>query len=230
MKDFWSQIRISWRVVATGICTAGIIATTISAMAFKGSSVFYISLITRGSVFLLAPFADVVSKNRIRPRSILACSMSIVALVLMHLHKLNGSHARIPSELILILVIYILCYAIKLPLISTAKRSTTSLSFLVSEQTVAVVLFCSYTLAKHGMPRMIAAPPVGIGIFSQLTGIFGGAVLISPSEHTASVPLNRASSMIAALIASLLLGQSISAGQWAGFLILFLVVLVLVKR
>lgn len=67
-------------------------------------------------------------------------------------------------------------------------------------------------------------------LHSQLTGIYGGAVLIGRAEHTATVPLNRAASMLAGLIGSVLLGQHITRGQAAGFALLLLAVLILRKR
>jgi drug/metabolite transporter (DMT)-like permease len=228
-RGFWRLIRITPQVILSGCCTAGIIATTMAALAFKNTSVFKTALITRGSVLLLAPLSDLLSGNRITARGACASLLSASAIVLMHLHKLNGGAAEMPHELALVLCVYVLCYAVKLPLFSGPKRAGDA-GFLISEQTVAVAVYSLYTLTVHGAPRALALPPLAIGMCSQLTGIYGGAVLIGRAEHTATVPLNRAASMLAGLIGSVLLGQHITRGQAAGFALLLLAVLILRKR
>lgn len=226
----WGLIYLNRYTILSGACTAGIIGTTIAALAYKGVSVFKVSLITRGAVLLLAPISDYISKNRITRQAVIASALSAAALVLMHLHKFNGDDADMPADLAGILAVYVLCYGIKLPIFSAPKRTDTRNAFLVSEQTVAVSLYSLFTFIKYGVPQTLLPAPIVIGVFSQLTGIFGGAILISPREHTAAVPLNRAASMTAGFVGSVLLGQKIHNGQIAGFLLLLTAVMVLIPQ
>jgi hypothetical protein len=51
-------------------------------------------------------------------------------------------------------------------------------------------------------PARVVAAVVTIGILSQGTGIFGGLILLDKRENTFCVPVNRASSVLAGVVAS----------------------------
>ena len=51
---------------------------------------------------------------------------------------------------------------------------------------------------------------IAIGVMSQGTGIFGGLILLDKRENTFCVPVNRASSVLAGL------GASLALWLWAG--------------
>ena len=79
-----------------------------------------------------------------------------------------------------------------------------------------------------------------VGLLSQGTGIFGGLILLDKSKNTYSVPVNRASSVLAGLVASYLLVWTLGmrapgASEWWGALliiaaILFLTLPVIVEK
>jgi hypothetical protein len=217
LRGYWAHVRLTPAAIVSGICTAGIIGTTIAALRSGADTVFAVLLLMRGGVLLLAPLADVLTGYRIAPQSVAASVMAATGVVLCNLHK-HGQGATLKPAFLAILLLYIACYAVKLPIFSRAKRSPHPIRFLISEQTVAVALYTLYALGS-GI-KGFTAPAAGIGACSQLTGIYGGAVLLGRREHTATVPLNRAASMIAGLIATVALGQEVQAGQIVGFALL----------
>lgn len=76
--------RPQWFTFISGICTAGIIVTTILAYTFHGISIVFAMLLMRGGVLILAPIVDSIAKRRKRKiywPSWLAASLSFGALV-----------------------------------------------------------------------------------------------------------------------------------------------------
>ena len=59
---------------------------------------------------------------------------------------------------------------------------------------------------QKGFTDIWSEPVIGwviaVGLFSQGTGIFGGLILLDKRENTFCVPVNRASSILAGLVAS----------------------------
>ncbi len=54
-------------------------------------------------------------------------------------------------------------------------------------------------------PGEVIAIAAGIGLFSQFNGVFGGLILLYPSENSFAVPVNRCSSILAGVFATLAL-------------------------
>ena len=71
-----------------------------------------------------------------------------------------------------------------------------------------------------------------LGTFSQLVGIFGTLIFLDARENTFSVPVNRCSSILAGLVASLALallagGRFPSSGEVAGAALVVVAILFL---
>ena len=64
----------------SGICTAGIIATTTLAYTFSGVSIVFMMLLMRGGVLVIAPLVDFASRRKVRGFSWLALALSLSAL------------------------------------------------------------------------------------------------------------------------------------------------------
>ena len=54
-------------------------------------------------------------------------------------------------------------------------------------------------------PSEVILIAMGIGLFSQFNGVFGGLILLYPSENSFAVPVNRCSSILAGVVATLAL-------------------------
>lgn len=209
---------------SSGLCTAGIIATTTLAYTFKGVSIVFMILLMKGGVLTIAPVVDFISRRKVRWFSWVALLLSLSALFV----AFGGGDK---SSLALTTVagfdvaIYLFGYFVRLRFMSRLAKSddpNTTKRYFVEEQmtaTPAVVLFLAVlAIVNHGPMmhdvrlgftaflhngRLLTA--ILIGILSQGTGIFGGLILLDRRENTFCVPVNRASSVLAGVCASLAL-------------------------
>jgi drug/metabolite transporter (DMT)-like permease len=118
--------------------------------------------------------------------------------------------------------IYLLAYFIRLRIMSGAAKSSDANEnkrFFVEEQMVAtplvVIVLSLWALSgigsaapdlRAGFVDIWASPVILtvllVGVFSQGTGVFGGLILLDKRENTFCVPVNRASSILAGVVAS----------------------------
>lgn len=201
----------------SGLCSSAIILTTTLAYTFEGTSIVFMMLLLRGGVLLIAPVVDLVSGRNVRWFSWIALGLSIGALLLA-LDPRAGF--KLSSVAIVDVLIYLLAYFVRLRLMSKlAKRSDEdNLRYFAEEQMVSspAALLALAILALGSGPvseelrRGFTEIPFGpaamavviVGIFSQSNGVFGGLVLLDKRENSFAVPVNRASSILAGLIAT----------------------------
>jgi hypothetical protein len=211
-----------WTLLS-GLGTAVIVVTTTLAYTFRGVSIPLVMLFMRGGVLLLAPVIDLISKRHVRWFSWVALVMSFLALM----DAVFGKTSDLPFLLVINIVLYLAGYFVRLRFMSRLAKSNDKEQerrYFVEEQMVAapaavLMMFGKGPLAdiRHGFTGIWSSPAlpylVVMGIFSQGTGFFGGLVLLDASENTFCVPLNRASSILAGLIAatflSLMWGQAL---------------------
>lgn len=226
--------RVPWPgrwTALSGLCSSGIIATTTLAYAFDGVSIVFIMLLLRGGVLVMAPVVDAVSRRRVRWFSWVALALSILSLLVATLGG-NGS-----AEMTVIAALDVGCYLgfyfVRLSLMSHQAKSTdrdTNLRYFVEEQLVSVpALLVALGLGalllggdtgaqlRAGFTsfwdRPIVAHGLAIGVLSQGTGICGGLILLDTRENTFSIPVNRASSILAGVVSSALLAASLGGAR-----------------
>lgn len=242
-----------WTLLS-GLCSSGIIATTTLAYTFSGVSLVLVALIMRGGVLALAPLVDRLTGRRIRATSWVALGLSLAALVLA-LGTPNGD-GRMPLVAAIDLALYLACYFARLLAMSRQAKADhdVNLRYFVEEGLVsAPALLAAVALGAlwlggaagdqlaAGFTSFFARPgwPLGlaIGVLSQGTGIFGGLIFLDAREASFCVPVNRASSVLAVLLASLLLTAAYGTAaphpsEWlgAGILLAALAVLALPRR
>lgn len=238
----------------SGLCSSGIIATTTLAYTLSGVSLVLIALLMRGGVLVLAPLVDRLTGRRVRWFSWIALALSLCSLAAAMTS--SWGDARLPLVAAIDLACYLGCYFARLTLMSRQAKAdhATNLRYFVEEQLVsAPSLLVAVALGAllldgaagrellAGFTSFFARPlwPLGlaIGVMSQGTGIFGGLVFLDPRETSFCVPINRASSVLAVLAASLLLAFTFAApipraSEWigAGILLVALAVLTLAPR
>ena len=209
-----------WTLLS-GICTAGVIATTTLAYTFAGISIVFMMLLMRGGVLILAPIVDRLTGRSVRWYSTVGLVLSINALLVAFLED-KGAGFALTFIALADVVIYLGCYFVRLRFMSRlAKTDDFALRtrFFVEEQMVAtpvLVLFLG-TLAlidqgtfmhqlRIGFTDFLSSPLVIygilIGVCSQGTGVFGGLVLLDKRENTFAVPVNRCASVIAGVTAT----------------------------
>jgi len=204
----------------SGLCSAAIIGTTTLAYTLEGVSIVFMMLLMRGGVLVLAPVVDVLSRRRVRWPSWVALALSLAAVVVA-----SGTDARATLTLVAALDvgIYLVSYFIRLRAMSRLAKSedkALSIRYFVEEQMVAtpaLVIVVALVAVWGGagpaadiregfvgaFSRASLGQEVLVGLLSQGTGIFGGLILLDSRENAFSVPVNRASSVLAGVVATL---------------------------
>lgn len=203
----------------SGLCTAGIVATTTLAYTFEGVSIVFAMLLMRGGVLIIAPIVDTLTGRKSRWFSWAGLALSLSALVVAFAE--DGGFA-ISLLATIDIAIYLASYFVRLRFMSRLAKSDdddVTKRFFVEEQMVAtpVVLALLVVLTLVGPPDVreplrygfggllssSQAPLVAlVGVLSQFTGIFGGLILLDRRENTYCVPVNRSSSILAGVVAS----------------------------
>ncbi len=214
----------------SGLCTAAIIGTTTLAYTFDGTSIVFMMLLMRGGVLVIAPIVDAVSKRKVRWFSWVALALSLGALLVA---VWGRADARLTLVAGLDVFVYLAAYFIRLRFMSRMAKSKDpkdSRRFFVEEQMVATpaIVLVLVVLAVWGQgPGMLALrsgftevvsgawfwPVAIIGVLSQLTGVFGAFILLDNRENSFCVPVNRASSIIAGVVAGFAL-WALGQGGW----------------
>lgn len=207
----------------SGLGTATVIVTTTLAYTFGSSvSIVFMMLLMRGGVLVIAPLVDHLSGRRVGVRSWAALVLSLLSLIVAFSGRPSfGLHVGAMVDVAL----YLGAYFVRLRLMSRlAKSDDPDLSrrYFVEEQMVATPVVVATLLVvavigpatvsdplRMGMTALGAPAVWGftalVGLLSQLTGIFGGLILLDRRENTYCVPVNRASSMLAGLCATVAL-------------------------
>lgn len=245
----WHQAR--W-TIASGLCASAIIATTTLAYTFADTSVLLMMLLLRGGVLVIAPIVDATSGRRIRLGSWLALGASLAGV---GVAAAGGAIDRIGLGAAIDVAVYLAAYFIRLRAMSHLAKTddvATTRRYFVQEQMVSspalLVAIAAYAAFGRGAiadelaagfapPPAIAALIAIAGVMSQGTGIFGALVLLAPRENSYSVPLNRAASLLAGIVAeAVLVIAGVSAGirptelAAAGLMIVAVVILARTPR
>jgi len=205
----------------SGIATALIIGTTTLAYTFEGLSIIFAMVLMRGGVLIIGPIVDRITGRKVRWFAYAGMAMALMALLV---SLTDTSSYNVPLMAGLVIALYLASYFVRIQLMSRLAKSfdaDTNKRFFVEEQMTATPAFVvilllfallqgpvgeevRYGFTQHwGQPYLWAL--VLIGFFSQGTGIFGTLVLLDKSENTYSIPVNRSSSVLAGVLASLLL-------------------------
>jgi len=210
----------------SGLCSAAIILTTTMAYTFDGVSILFMMVLMRGGVLVTAPLVDVLSGRKVRWESAAALALSLGAVCL---SLLGGSDYRLSWVAGIDIAIYLCSYFVRMRFMSRLAKSddpNASRRYFVEEQMVAtpaaVLLLVCIALAAHSLPATsgaatvallvrqgfaeAAGPALGwlllIGFFSQGTGVFGALIMLDKRENSFCMPVNRASSVLAGVVAS----------------------------
>jgi hypothetical protein len=239
----------------SGTCTAAILVSTTLAYTFEGLSIVFAMLLMRGGVLAIAPIVDVLGGRAMQTRSKVALVLTLLALFAAWLPK-RGFDLTLPAAIDI--GVYLAAYFVRLRLMSGQAKSTRladNRRFFVEEQLVASPLSLlvlglwalfgvgaqSADIARGFTGLWDAVTPAGlpvvvvlfaIGVLSQGTGIFGGLILLDKRENTFCVPVNRASSVLAGVVATLALfalgaGRAPPAAELVGALLIIAAIVVL---
>jgi drug/metabolite transporter (DMT)-like permease len=216
----------------SGLCSAAIIGTTTFAYTIRGASIVFMMLLMRGGVLAIAPVVDIISRRKVRLTSWLALVLSLGAL-LVAVTEGQGQGFTLTLVAGIDVAVYLLAYFIRLRFMSHLAKSDDPrdmLRYFVEEQMVATPAIVTFLALfaflggdaapaialRYGFTGLWSSAPallsvVVIGVLSQGTGIYGGLILLDGRENTFCVPVNRASSVLAGILASLALGAFFGA-------------------
>lgn len=205
----------------SGLFTSLIIGTTTLAYTFEGVSIVLAMILMRGGVLITGPIVDAGTRRKVRWYSWAGFAGACLALLL-NVRDTRG--LRIPLALGLVILVYIASYFMRFQFMSRnakSERRDVNLRYFVEETMVStpmlVIILALFTLlggkvgadvrlgwtAHWNQPYLWALAL--IGVMSQGTGFFGTLVFLDCRENTFCIPVNRASSVLAGVAASMLL-------------------------
>lgn len=227
----------------SGLGSAAVIVTTTLTYTFHGISIVFMVLLMKGGVLVLAPLVDLVSGRHVRWFSWTGLLLSLAALFVTFSGELSLS---VPA--MIDVAVYLAAYFVRLRFMSKLGKTPVRaerLRYFVEEHMVAApaLLVMLAVMAGFDAPHLRAgfttflrSPALPwaflVGLLSEGTGIFGGLILLDPRENSFSVPVNRASSVLASVVGSfalaLLLGVRPPASrELLGAAVVVLAILVL---
>lgn len=215
----------------SGLATAAVIGTTTLAYTFSGVSIVFMMLLMRGGMLVIAPIIDLMSRRKVQWFSWVALGLSIAALLAAVFQSKSYALTAVAA---IDVAVYLAAYFVRLRFMShiaKSDRPEDSLRYFVEEQMVAtpaiVLALAVVALAGRGAIASeirlgftdiwssgALAASIGVGVLSQGTGVFGGLVLLDKRENTFCVPVNRASSVLAGVLAT----AALALGTGASFL------------
>lgn len=179
-------------------------------------------LLLRGGMLAMAPIVDAISGRKVQLISWIATALTLSSLMVTLIGR--DESFSLPLVAVIDVTAYLAAYFVRLRFMSKLAKSTSvevTRRYFVEEQLVSTpaALLALVVLAvfagenrslleiRHGfteLPFTAQAlwPPI-IGVLSQGTGIFGALVLLDSRENSFSVPVNRASSLLAGVVATL---------------------------
>lgn len=209
-------------IVLSGFGTAVIIATTTLSFTFTGVSILFALLLMRGGVLIIAPVVDALFKRRVRWFSWVALGLTLPALAIAFI-DVNNYHLTLLAAVII--GAYLCGYVLRLPCVTgLAKQEDEGLTrrYFVEELMVAVVFLVATPIVlalagrgeiasqmSQGFAEMftsgVTLPAILIGALYAGLYCFGTLIYLDCRENTFCIPLNRGSSLLAGLVATLVL-------------------------
>lgn len=220
----WLPRPSGW-ALAAALATAVVIGATTLNYTFAGLSIVLVLLLMRGGVLALSPLVDLLRRRRVSGYSWLALALSLVAVAL----ALGGAGGGgLETAALVSLAFYLGGYVVRFLIISRHAKSADGAlnrAFFVDEHLAAppllVLLLAAVALGgpalglaaaadlRYGFTGFLATPAAPwallVGVLYEGLFAFGSLIYHDHRELTYCVPVNRGSSLLAGLAASLLL-------------------------
>lgn len=222
----------------SGLCYAVIIQTTVLAYSFKEASIVFALLLMRGGVLTIAPIVDRLGHRRVHWTSWGALALSLLAV---RLAFSGAGPRRLTFAVMLNLGAYLTSYFFRLGYMTAHAKCDdggVNRRFFVEETltaTIALVVLqaaCAVVGAgpallevRRGFADLLGGPAIGpallVGVCYGCLGLFGSLIYLDRRENTFCIPVNRAASLLAGVVASYALtrlaGQApVGGAQLAG--------------
>lgn len=233
----------------SGIGTAFIILTTTLSYSFEGISIVFAALLMRGGTLIISPVIDSVFRRKVHWNSWVAFGLSLVSLMAILIEQEAFSLTWLAM---LNVFLYLLSYVFRLQFMTKIAKSddrSANYRYFVEEMLVAMVAILILPLLfpfigyGNGIQDLIRGwavfsqpanllPALLIGICYGGLYIFGTRIFLDQRENTFCIPINRSASLLAGVVAALILGaihglQFVSSLQLISACILLLAILFL---
>lgn len=206
----------------SGVCAAAIIGTTTIAYSFEGVSIVLMMLLMRGGVLIIAPTVDRITKRRIHWFSWAGLGLALSALLVVFS---ADSTRNLTLYAALDVAVYLGGYFVRFQVMARRAKSADELVnrvYFFEEMLVATPLLLGVlgVLAliggsvgaaqlREGFTGFFGSPALVygllIGVLYQCLYVFGTLIYLRKEEQAYCVPVNRASSILAGVVASFLL-------------------------
>ncbi len=229
-KQFWGfSVPIPRTgTLISGLATATIIATTTLNYTFTGFSILFALLLMRGGVLIMGPIVDSIFHRRVSWNSWIALGLSFMAIRIAFTDVDNYQITLIAA---INVAAYLLGYVFRLHFmtrLAKSHRPEANRRFFLEETMVAAIALtlvpAMLALIGQGsiaqqlrsgytsfMTSSLALPALVIGVLYSCLYFFGSHIYLDKRENTFAIPLNRCSSLMSGLVASL--GLTLLFGQ-----------------
>ncbi len=208
--------------LVSGIGTALIVFTVPLSFTFKGVSIPFIQLLMRGDILIIAPLVDLIFGRRVRWWSWTALVMVAIALFI----TLNARGGLdLPPLAIATVALYTLGYFLRLTMMTRVSKTGDPASvrrYFVEEKVVALPASVAILAIISAMGLGDQAGELGFGFVGvwgdpvivwlavialtlTIVSVFSVIILLDARENAYCVPLERASSLLAGVVASFIL-------------------------
>ncbi|GIL41614.1 hypothetical protein [Roseiterribacter gracilis] len=206
----------------SGIGTALVLFTVPLSFTFQGVSIPFIQLLMRGDILIIAPLVDLIFGRRVRWWSWTA--LVLVAIALAFVVQQRGGF-DLPPLAIATVVLYTVGYFLRLAVMTRVAKNNDPAAvrrYFVEEKMIALPLSIAAlaALSASGLGSQagelgwgfiavwtdpVIWPLAGIATSLTIISIFAAIILLDARENSYCVPLERASSLLAGIVASFLL-------------------------
>jgi len=206
----------------SGLAFSLIIVTTTLAYSYVGVSIVFALLLMRGGVLVISPLVDKIFKRDVHWYSWAGLGLSLIAV---GIALAQVDEYRMDWAVLLTLAGYLIGYIIRLEQMTHyAKDARESINrqFFVTENTVAMmalVVIAAFILLFHlinthisfeeylitSFSSGIVWPALLIGGLYGVLGVFGSLIYLNRRENTFAIPVNRCSSLLSGVVASIIL-------------------------
>ena len=220
LMGWWRYARRPSRaLIASGIGTGIIIATTSIAYTFHGISIVFALLLMRSGVLIIAPLVDRIMQRTVRWFCWVALALSIAAVALAFSDVANYNLTLAAA---INLAAYLSGYLIRLPCMTHCAKiedAGETRGYFVTEMLVAMATIVAFPFVASGLfggsvaagtlrglttfwgsPALL--PAILVGVLYTGLYVFGTLIYLDRRENTFCIPLNRSASLLAGVVAS----------------------------
>jgi len=222
--------RVRWTAqnVVSGLSTVLIVATTVMAFMFEAVSIVLALVMMRMGVLMIAPLIDWWGQRTLSSHALLAGGLCLAGCAA---GAIAGTFSPLSGAVVLVLIGYLLGYAIRLALMSRYTKSRDRAlrgDWFVVEMAIVTIALAAVGLGA--LPSLVVLSGARGELVSVLASFTAGAaysyalingtlIYLDWRANVRSVTINRATSLASGVVASLLGAAFLSldvpgAGEW----------------